>query len=207
MKNIIRGFEVTGIWPSNRNVFGEDEFFNSFVINRSEACGKTLSKNDFGIETATSDTFIIASPLGVVARPETSMAIPVWDLVDAPVDLGNVLNSNDVAQELGLLLYDVNRYAEFSMMTSQLSTSSVVETLVVSSSTSEVLKIEKISIKSTRGRNIVLPSTICWFPNSEERKASSSARKRKNSLILTDSPVKNAISGERCKTRAKKSGK
>ena len=176
LKNIIRGFEVTGIWPLNRNIFGEDKFLSSFVTHRPEACGKTSSKNDSGIETVTSNTFNIASPLGVVARPEMTMAIPDWNLVDASVDLGNVSNSNDVAQEMEFLVFDVNPYAEFPIMNSHSSTCLVVQTLVASSSsssTSETPKIEEISTKSTRVQNIVLPSTIRPFPKVEERKASS----------------------------------
>ena len=79
-------------------------------------------------------------------------AIPVWDLVDAPVDLGNVSTFNDVVQNLELLVFDVNPYAEFPIMTSQSSTSSVVETLVSSISSPSTSETPKDFYKKYSGR-------------------------------------------------------
>lgn len=44
MKNINRGFEVTGIWPLNRNIFGKDKFLCSFVTDPPQA--STSSNNE-----------------------------------------------------------------------------------------------------------------------------------------------------------------
>lgn len=36
MANIVKGFLVTGIWPFNDNIFGEEEFLSSYVTDRPQ---------------------------------------------------------------------------------------------------------------------------------------------------------------------------
>ena len=56
LRNIRSGFAASGIWPFNRDVFGEDEFLSSYVSDRPHC-----STNDCGTTTETEDVLIRSS--------------------------------------------------------------------------------------------------------------------------------------------------
>lgn len=45
IKNVTRGFEVTGIWPFNADIFGDDEFLPAFVTDRPQNHSDTTVEN------------------------------------------------------------------------------------------------------------------------------------------------------------------
>ena len=50
-RTIRSGFAASGIWPFNRDVFGEDEFLSSYVSDRPHCstndCGTTSETEDY----------------------------------------------------------------------------------------------------------------------------------------------------------------
>ena len=55
-RNIRSGFVASGIWPFNRDAFGEDEFLSSYVSDRPHC-----STNDCDTTTETEDVLIHSS--------------------------------------------------------------------------------------------------------------------------------------------------
>lgn len=213
MKNINRGFEVTGIWPLNRNIFGEDEFLCSFVTDRPQAL--TSSNNELGIKTVISENLNNASAIQVMAEPETTVEFDISNLSDFPVYLEDAADADAIVQDRELLV-EVP-YAELLNISNQPSTCSVVDVPVtlnaIDVSASGTTTIAEISKKSAQvastasnklNENFILPITIRPFPKAGKRQDSGRLRKRRCSAILTNSPVMNAICEELSASAAKR---
>lgn len=69
-QNITKGFEVSGIWPVNENVFGDDEFLSSYVSDRP-------FNAELLMEAGPSTSIIEIEPTPAVTTNNSSMVSPI----------------------------------------------------------------------------------------------------------------------------------
>lgn len=55
-KNILSGFRVSGIWPINQNIFGDEEFLCSAVTDRENPTSSTVDSMSSTSQVPTSST-------------------------------------------------------------------------------------------------------------------------------------------------------
>ena len=157
-KNIMAGFEVSGIYPMNPNIFRDDEFLSSFVTDR-----ELLTESDNLRDASTSGT--------------------------STTDTNNKLSDlPNKSSEIESLLLDV---ISFENENAEANTSEIVTSSPVQHSLPEN-QIVRFS-----------PEDIRPYPKAAPRKTTG-GRKKGQTLILTDTPIKNQIQNDIREKRQKK---
>lgn len=66
-KNIVKSFEVTGLWPVNSNIFTEEEYLQSYITDRPEAITPKLVSDSGASTSSEAPKIPISNSLNLVA--------------------------------------------------------------------------------------------------------------------------------------------
>lgn len=167
--NIQAGFKATGIWPFNREIFGDDEFLPSAVTDRSLQAGNDLiSHNSLDVSGSNDNdhaSFNTAPSTETVASEKNQSAVP------------SSIRTGTKSSELDLPDHSWNKPGPSQ-----------------SKNTDE----KKLT------ENSVSLQDLRPYPKAGDRKGKQRNRKTRKSLILTSTPVKEALQNEEVEREEKK---
>lgn len=199
-KNIQSGFRVSGVFPYNRDIFTDDEFLASSVTDRP--IPGILS------EEGRPDPGIVNEEQ---ARPDPG----ILNEEDARPNPG-ILNEEEAAS-LANNMQEVNNTIQESKTTSKTTITKPVLLLKETQGfTSESgIQNTKRHIQTSPNdpccsglaRQVITPENLRPYPKAPARKTNKVGRRKRESAILTDTPVKDQLEEERNKRLTKKNKK
>ena len=165
--NIKSGFAVSGIFPFDSNIFNDDEFMASAVTDRP---------------------FVPPASPGPVDPVSTATTLPVVSTAPAPVSIPAMVPPGPTDPES-----TVTTVPTMSTAQVPLSTTTTVSAAVIVATPSRSTSHAESSAVSDHQYCHITPEIIRPFPVAEPRVQKPGGRKHGKSLILTDTPVKNAL--------------
>ena len=195
-KNIMSGFSCTGIVPFNRNIFDEMEFAPSLATDRpnpAEAISEPVAST-----SAASNSEPLASTLAI-SNTEPLASTSAASNSEPVASTSAASNSEPVASTSAASNTEPVASTSAASNTEPVASTSAISNSEPVASTSAISNTEPV---------IFSPEKVRPFPKAQQRKKPTrGGRKRKKTLILTDTPVKRALIEENIKASQKNKGK
>ncbi|KAJ8346659.1 hypothetical protein SKAU_G00280600 [Synaphobranchus kaupii] len=177
-KNIMAGFQCSGIWPFNSEIFGDDDFPPSSV---TQFYGHSSHSHLRSEPTAVTIAHTAISEPTAAAIAHTAISEPT------AVTIAHTAISEPTAAAIAHTAISEPTAAAIAHMAISEPTAAVTLPAATIS--------EPAAVPSTSAGDFS-PVAVRPFPKGEARKVSAKGRKRKVTAILTDTPVKRAMEQE-----------
>ena len=207
-KNIMSGFSCTGIVPFNRNIFDEMEFAPSLATDRpnpAEAISEPVAST-----SAASNSEPLASTLAI-SNTEPLASTSAISNSEPVASTSAASNSEPVASTSAASNSEPVASTSAASNTEPVASTSAASNTEPVASTSAISNSEPVASTSAISNTepvIFSPEKVRPFPKAQQRKKTTrGGRKRKKTLILTDTPVKRALIEENIKASQKNKGK
>ena len=207
-KNIMSGFSCTGIVPFNRNIFDEMEFAPSLATDRpnpAEAISEPVAST-----SAASNSEPLASTLAI-SNTEPLASTSAISNSEPVASTSAASNSEPVASTSAASNSEPVASTSAASNTEPVASTSAASNTEPVASTSAISNSEPVASTSAISNTepvIFSPEKVRPFPKAQQRKKPTrGGRKRKKTLILTDTPVKRALIEENIKASQKNKGK
>ena len=207
-KNIMSGFSCTGIVPFNRNIFDEMEFAPSLATDRpnpAEAISEPVAST-----SAASNSEPLASTLAI-SNTEPLASTSAISNSEPVAATSAASNGEPVASTSAASNSEPVASTSAASNTEPVASTSAASNTEPVASTSAISNSEPVASTSAISNTepvIFSPEKVRPFPKAQQRKKTTrGGRKRKKTLILTDTPVKRALIEENIKASQKNKGK
>ena len=182
-KNIISGFRVSGIWPFDRHVFGEDDFMPSSV---TDHLAPNAASRANVVVASTSGTVPVFAPISGtnVAAARTLVQQPVQNMIIAQSSRTDPVVASDPVTDNATHTSGADPLAATSSGTFHVATDS----------TSDVCSPLRTPTKSAAGDPpsclpiFISPEQHKGYPKAPERKTTNSGRKKGRTMLATGTP-------------------